>query len=99
MFGWLKKRDQTPVSDEPMVTVYLYPLVMLLARAEQEKGSPLTEADVLHVRDSAQGAQMTRSMAEKYYSALDAEMAIPRLDPDRLWEEWQKIRPSIRRDG
>jgi hypothetical protein len=38
---------------------------------------------------------MTRSQAVKFYAALDAQTPIPRLDPDRIWEEWQEIRGQV----
>lgn len=93
MFGWLKKRSRVADrSDEPTVTVFLNPLVMLLAGRERQKGAPLTEAEVLAVRDQAQCIQMTREQAEMVYASLDAQMPIPRLDPERIWEQWQEVR-------
>lgn len=66
-----------------------------LAALEREKGSPLTEAEVLEVRDGAACAQMPLSQAERFYTALDAQMPIPRLAPERLWEQWQAVRDQI----
>jgi hypothetical protein len=78
-----------------MVIVFLNPLALLLASRERQKGAPLTEAEVLAVRDHAACTQMTRSQAVKFYAALDAQTPIPRLDPDRIWEEWQEIRGQV----
>jgi hypothetical protein len=80
---------------EPMVTVFLNPLAMLLAARERQKGSPLTEAEVLEVRDGAVCTQMPLSQAERFYAALDAQMPIPRLDPERIWEQWQAMRNRV----
>jgi hypothetical protein len=80
---------------EPMVTVFLNPLIMLLTVRERQKGSPLTEAEVLEVRDRAACARMPLSQAERFYAALDAQMPIPRLDPERIWEEWQAVRGRV----
>jgi hypothetical protein len=96
MFGWFKKRPPAePAPAEPMVIVFLNPLAMLLAGRERQKGAPLTEAEVLAVRDDAACTQMTVSQAVKFYTALDAQMPIPRLDPDRIWEEWQAVRAQV----
>ena len=96
MFGWFKKRKSTPAStNEPMVQVFLNPLVMLLAGAERTKGEPLTESEVLQIRDTAVCTQMPLSHAQKYYAALDSQIQIPRLDPERIWEEWQAVRSQI----
>ena len=78
-----------------MVLVFLNPLVMLLAGRERQKGAPLTREEVLAVRDSAKCMKLPRSAAEKFYATLDAQMPIPRIDPDRCWEEWQEIRQQL----
>jgi hypothetical protein len=92
MFGWFKKRHE----DEPKVVVFLNPLVMLLAGRERQKGSPLTEQEVLEVRDSAQCITMTASQAERFYASLDGQVPFPRLNPDNLWADWQAIREHLR---
>jgi hypothetical protein len=92
MFGWFKKRS---TKQEPTVPVFLNPLVMLLAGAEKQKGSPLTEQEVLKVRDNARCIAMTQSQAEKFYASLDAQIPLPRIDPERIWEEWQAIRGQL----
>jgi hypothetical protein len=96
MFGWFKKRNRNVANpNEPMVTVFLNPLMMLLAGAERQKGSPLTEAEVLRVRDTAACVQMTQSQANKFYESLDSQMPIPRLNPESIWDEWQAVRDRI----
>ncbi|MCE2753440.1 MAG: hypothetical protein LW720_16310 [Pirellula sp.] len=83
------------MSDEPTVKVYLNPLMTLLAGKERQKGSPLTEAEVLAVRDSAVFVQMTKAQAQKFYESLDSQVPVYRMDPDRIWEEWQEIRDKV----
>ena len=92
MFGWFKKRANT---SKEKIPVFLNPLVVLLAGVERQKGSPLTEAEVLEVRDNAQCAMMTPEQAEKFYGSLDAQILIPRINPENCWEEWQAIRQDI----
>jgi hypothetical protein len=91
-FESVRRRAGLP---EPKVTVFLNPLAMLLAGRERQKGSPLTEAEVLEVRDEAACALMPLSRAEKFYASLDAQMPIPRLDPERIWEQWLAIRDRV----
>lgn len=91
MFGKFKRRT----TDEPQVKVYLNPLLMLLAGREKQKGSPLTREEVLEVRDHAASVMMTASQARSFYAALDAKVPIYRLDPDRIWEQWQEVRDEI----
>jgi hypothetical protein len=91
-FASVRRRAGLP---EQVVTVFLNPLAMLLAARERQKGSPLTEAEVLEVRDGAVCTQMPLSQAEAFYTALDAQMPIPRLNPERIWEEWQAVRTGL----
>lgn len=37
--------------EEPLIPVFIPALVVLLLDAERRKGSPLTEEEVLHIRD------------------------------------------------
>jgi hypothetical protein len=91
-FASVRRRAGVP---EPMVTVFLNPLITLLAGRERQKGSPLTEHEVLEVRDSAACTRMPLSQAEMFYASLDGQMPIPTLNPERIWEEWQEVRVSL----
>lgn len=91
-FASVRRRAGLP---EQTVAVFLNPLVMLLSAREEAKGAALTEAEVLQVRDSAMCTRMPLSQAEKFYAALDAQMPIPRLNPERIWEEWQAYRNRV----
>lgn len=96
VFGWFgRKKNEATDSDATTVRVYLNPLHAMLGAAEKQKGSPLTEAEVLHVRDTTVAIDMTPKQAEKFYASLDAQMPIGRLDPARLWEEWQEVRDHV----
>lgn len=88
-FASVRQRAGLP---EQVVTVFLNPLVTLLAARERQKGSPLTEAEVLEIRDSAVCMQMPLSQAERFYASLDAQVPVPRLNPERIWEQWQAVR-------
>lgn len=91
-FATVRQRAGLP---ETTVVVFLNPLMMLLTARERQKGAPLTEAEVLEVRDGAACTRMPLSQAERFYTSLDARMPIPRLNPERLWEQWQAVRDRI----
>lgn len=96
VLGWFgRQRSEATGSDAKTVRVYLNPLHAMLGAAEKRKGSPLTEAEVLQVRDTTVAIDMTPKQAEKFYASLDAQMPIGRLDPARVWEEWQEVRDSV----
>lgn len=89
---------QPPTSkDEPADPIRLVitpALVALLLNAEQAKGSPLTEAEVFAIRDSAQCIAMPASVAAE----VDAKRGYPDIDPEAAWIEWQRVRTELSRD-
>lgn len=99
MFGLFKKKPQTAAQagapSGGQVKVFLNPLVMLLAGAEKRKGRPLTREEVLAVRDSAAHIMMPPEQAKKFYENLDSQVPVHRMNPDRVWEEWQEIRDKL----
>lgn len=66
-------------------------LVAILLNHEKQKGSPLTEQEVLDIRDKAVCMTMPPDVA--------AEVAEKRgyddISLDHPWEGWQAIRPSL----
>jgi hypothetical protein len=99
VFGLFKKKPQTNASPaQPtagQVKVFLNPLVMLLVGAEKQKGRALTREEVLAVRDSAAHIMMPPEQAKKFYESLDSQVPVHRMNPDRVWEEWQEIRSKL----
>jgi acyl carrier protein len=83
-------------SQATQVKVFLNPLVMLLAGAEKQKGQPLTREEVLEVRDNAAFVMMSPEQARRFYGSLDAQVPVHRINPDRVWEEWQEIRSQLK---
>lgn len=84
-------------SNGQLVPVPLNPLIWLLGAREKQKGAPLTEAEVHAIRDEAKCVVMPPENANAFFSVLDAQAPVPRIDPERVWVEWQRIRPEIDR--
>jgi hypothetical protein len=80
--------------EEPIVLVFIPALVALLHNAEMGKGSPLTEDEVIAIRD--QGVCM--SMAASQAAALETSRGYPDLDPENAWAEWQIVREQLGED-
>ena len=82
--GWMTEQDDLVIEFTPA-------LVVLLLAAERSKGSPLTEDEVVEVRDNATCIRLRRSASE----ALAAERGYADLDPERCFEEWQIVRTQL----
>ena len=77
--------------EDDVAIVFTPALVAVLARAEQLKGQPLTEAEVLRIRDNAIYATMTQAQAQ----SLAESRGYDDLDPEGCWVQWQQVRASL----
>jgi hypothetical protein len=68
--------------------VFIPALVALLCRAEQLKGSALTEEEVLRIRDNGHCVAMKVADAV----ALDKNRGYNDIEPELAWEGWQEVR-------
>jgi hypothetical protein len=78
------------MAESELVPVFVPALVVLLAHLEREKGAPLTEQEVIEIRDKGACIMMrlehARALADK--RGYD-------LDPQNVWAEWQLARIEI----
>jgi hypothetical protein len=74
--------------DEELLLVHVPALVAVLLSKEREKGSPLTESEVVEIRDSAECIAMPMFAKQK----VDESRGYLDIDPENVWEEWQKTK-------
>jgi hypothetical protein len=77
--------------DEELVVMPMPALVTLLLFKEREKGSSLTEAEVIEIRDSAACIMTPPDVVARIAQARGYDD----IDPEHAWEEWTAIRPSL----
>jgi len=73
------------------VPVFIPALALLLRQAEQAKGSPLTRAEVLQVRDKGVCMMLRPSAALE----LEEKRGFRDIDPEDCWEDWQALRQAL----
>jgi hypothetical protein len=78
------EHDHGDGDDDPLVPMFMPPLLTLCLMEERKKGSPLTQEDVERVRDT--GICM---MVPLSHYRFKAEMSGRDLDPENAWEDWQ----------
>ncbi|BCU76550.1 hypothetical protein [Luteolibacter sp. LG18] len=66
-------------------------LVATLLHHEQEKGSPLTEAEVIAIRDQAPCVMSPRDAFEKARESRGYDD----IDPEDCWNGWQVVRKGL----
>lgn len=76
---------------EDVVPVFVPALVALLLSAEEEKGEPLTEEEVIAIRDEAACVMMPAAEA----AALEESRGYPDIAPEDCWEQWQQVRLEL----
>jgi hypothetical protein len=79
------------MADPQLIPVFMPALVILLLDAERRKGTPLTEEEVLAIRDKGVCMMMQVERA----IALDEKRGYNDLDPERVWEQWQDARRQL----
>jgi len=89
------KAVDVAAKDENLQIVFLNPLIMLLAGAEKQKGSPLTKREVFAVRDSASCLVMPAEKARAFGAALGMFNDLHQINPRRCWTEWQQLRDQV----
>jgi hypothetical protein len=79
----------------PRVRVLLQPLAALLMAREKEKGAPLTQEEVLAVRNSTPCKVMSPMQAAQFNESLHKQHHLPFIDPHDCWQQWQTVRQSL----
>jgi len=80
------------MSDSDKLVIYPIPsLVSTLLNRERAKGSPLTEAEVIEIRDSCPSVAVPIDVVPK----IVAGRGYKDIDPERCWEQWQEARKSL----
>ncbi len=83
------------MSDTDKVIIYPVPsLVSTLLVQQKAKGSPLTEQEVIQIRDACPSIAMPPDVAAK----VDEGRGYRDLDPERCWEQWQEARKELMDD-
>ncbi|WP_228121969.1 hypothetical protein [Variovorax paradoxus] len=76
-----------------LVLQYVPALAALLARAEQLKAAPLTQAEVEKIRDHA-SVMVANNRAAK---AVAEKRGYKDIHPESAWEEWKVLRTQLPR--
>lgn len=79
------------MNSEPLVIVPIPALVTLLLNRERAKGVPLTEGEVLAIRDNAVSIALPRDVA----AHMAEERGYDDIDQDNVWAEWSAIRHTF----
>ena len=66
-------------------------LVSTLLNREQAKGNPLTEAEVIDIRDNSPRPPSQLTSPKIFY----ADRGYKDIDPEECWEQWQEARKSL----
>lgn len=82
---------QKPKASSQLVICPMPSLVATLLNRERAKGTPLTEAEVIEIRDGCPSVVVPIDIVEK----MDTERGYKDIDPERCWEQWQEARKSL----
>jgi hypothetical protein len=76
------------MSEKKLVQVFNPSLAALLFAAEKDKGSPLTEDEVIAIRNSS----TMMMVSEEAAAEMDKKRGYKDIDPDNCWQQWCELR-------
>lgn len=76
------------MSSRKLVQIFNPSLAALLLAAENDKGSPLTEDEVIAIRNSA----TVMMVPEESAAEMSKKRGYKDIDPDNCWMEWCELR-------
>ena len=79
------------MNTEALIPVFMPTLVSVLLHHEREKGSPLTEPEVIAIRDNSVAVMLPRSAAIE----IAQKRGYDDIDPEQCWAEWQRVRRQL----
>ena len=79
------------MSNEELIPVFIPSLSAILLHREQEKGSPLTEAEVIGIRDEATVVMLPKAQADK----MDESRGYADINPELCWLQWRLLRLTL----
>ena len=79
------------MDEDDLVVLPMPALVAVLLNRERGKGSPLSEVEVLAIRDGAECVMAPPDVAAKVIQ----ERGYDDIRPEHAWEDWNAIRPSL----
>jgi len=80
----------TPADD--LIPVFIPALGVVLVVAEDRKGAPLSDEEVIRVRDRATCVMMVSAEAAKLVESRGVD-----IDPENCWYDWQMLRRELGR--
>lgn len=86
-----KKVTEPPKRGESLVIMPMPALVAVLLHHEQQKGAPLTEAEVNAIRDGCDCTMVPVSVVPKIVESRGYDD----IDPEAVWEQWQIVRLQL----
>lgn len=86
-----ESENENENENENLVIYPMPSLVSTLLNREQAKGSPLTEAEVIQIRNGCPAAAIPFDVAQK----IDAERGYKDIDPEDCWAQWQVVRQDL----
>jgi hypothetical protein len=79
------------MNNEDLLPVFMPSLAALLLHHERKKGAPLTEAEVIAIRNEATVVMVPRG----HVSAVEEKRGYKDIDPELCWLQWRLLRTSF----
>jgi hypothetical protein len=89
---FIRRSDSEESAPKDRLVIQCNPaLVAVLLRKEKDKGSPLTQQEVLEIRDKASAVAVPYDLRHIF----EESRGYADIDPENAWEEWQSVRGTL----
>jgi len=85
------KSKKTSQKSTKLIFQFIPSLVAQLKAREDKKGSPLTEDEVIEIRDSA----ICMAVTPETFLITEKARGYKDIDPENCWKEWSKISTQL----
>lgn len=82
----------SPNNDEKLIPVPIPPLGVLLLNLEKQKGTPLTESEMVEASDKAVCMMLPLSVKAQ----MDEKRGYRDIDPSNVWVEWLVFKAKVK---
>lgn len=82
------------MSENKLYYQFIPSLIAILKAAEDNKGTPLTEKEVINIRDTS----VCMAVSKDVFLSVEESRGYNDINPENCWNEWCKIREKLKDD-
>ena len=79
------------MNEDEIIPTFMPSLISVLRAQEKQKGAPLTEQEVIDIRDRSTAVMLPLDRSKE----IEESRGYKDIDPGHCWQEWQDVRIQL----